>query len=294
MASTQPKPAAVNPTAMAFQFVEDLAKEVSGGRVELPAFPDVAVRVRKVLADETVGTDKIARVVMSEAGLAARVLALANSAALSRGGKAITDMKMAVNRIGHSNVRTAAVSFAITQLRRAGELKAIAKDLEGLWHEATMVAALAHAVASRTHGINSDEAMLAGLMHNVGKIYILARANKHADLFNDKGAMESIMRDWHSNVGKAIVENWGFSPQLIEAVGTHEDLERMNDGKADLTDVLTVSTMLAAFIGKEANLELNMQGVRAFSRLGLDNGKCIFIMEDCAEEIAALRSALGD
>jgi HD-like signal output (HDOD) protein len=294
MASTQPKPAAINPTAMAFQFVEDLAKEVSGGRVELPAFPDVAVRVRKVLADETVGTDKIARVVMSEAGLAARVLALANSAALSRGGKAITDMKMAVNRIGHSNVRTAAVSFAITQLRRAGELKAIAKDLEGLWHEATMVAALSHAVASRTHGINSDEAMLAGLMHNVGKIYILARANKHADLFNDKGAMESIMRDWHANVGKAIVENWGFSPQLIEAVGTHEDLERVHDGKADLTDVLTVSTMLAAFIGKEANLELNMQGVRAFSRLGLDNGKCTFIMEDCAEEISALRSALGD
>jgi HD-like signal output (HDOD) protein len=294
MASTQPKPTAVNPTALAFQFVEDLAKEVSGGRVELPAFPDVAVRVRKALADESVGTDKIARVVMSDPGLAARVLTLANSAALNRGGKQITDMKMAVNRIGHNNVRTAAVSFAITQLRRANDLKAIAKDLESLWHESTMVAALSHAVASRSHGINSDEAMLAGLMHNVGKIYILARANKHVDLFNDKVAMESIMRDWHANVGKAIVENWGFSPQLIAAVGDHEDLERAVEGKADLTDVLTVSTMLAAFIGKEANLELNMQGVRAFARLGLDNGKCIFIMDDCAEEIAALRSALGD
>jgi len=294
MASTQPKPAAINTTALAFQFVEELAKEVSGGRVELPAFPDVAIRVRKVLADETVGVDKIARVVMSEAGLAARVLALANSAALNRGGKAITDMKMAVNRIGHNNVRTAAVSFAITQLRRAGELKAIARDLEGLWHEATMVAALSHAVASRSQGINTDEAMLAGLMHNVGKIYILARANKHVELFNDKDAMQSIMRDWHANVGKAIVENWGFSPQLIEAVGCHEDLEHQNEGKADLTDVLTVSTMLAAFTGEEANLELNMQGVRAFSRLGLDNGKCIFIMQDCADEIAALRSALGD
>jgi HD-like signal output (HDOD) protein len=295
MATTQPIPSsAVNPTALAFQFVEDLAKEVSGGRVELPAFPDVAVRVRKVLADDNVGADQIARVVMSDPGLAARLLALANSAALNRGGKAITDMKMAVNRIGHSNVRTAAVSFAITQLRRASELKAIAKDLESLWHESTMVAALAHAVGSRTPGINSDEAMLAGLMHNVGKIYILARANKHVALFNDKAALATIMRDWHSNVGKAIVENWGFSPQLLEAVGEHEDLDRQNDGKADLTDVLTVSTMLSAFIGKEANLELNMQGVRAFSRLGLDNGKCIFIMEDCAEEIAALRTALGD
>jgi len=102
------------------------------------------------------------------------------------------------------------------------------------------------------------------------------------------------MRDWHANVGKAIVENWGFPGPIVEAVGNHEDLERASEVAADLTDVLTVATMLSAFLGKETDLELNMQGVRSFSRLGLDNGKCIFIMDDCAEEIAALRKALGD
>jgi HD-like signal output (HDOD) protein len=285
---------AVDANSLAFHFVEQLAKEVSLGHVELPAFPDVAVRVRKVLADENVSMDQIARVITSEPGLTARVLALANSAALSRGGKSITDMKMAVNRIGHNNVRTAAVSFAIAQLRRADELKPIAKHLEELWHESTMVAALCHAVASRVKGINSDEAMLCGLMHNVGKIYILARARHHTALFNDKAALQGIMRDWHANVGKAVVENWGFPVQIVEAVGNHEDLERVSDEPPDLTDVLTVGTMLSAFIGKETDLELNMQGVRSFSRLSLDNGKCIFIMDDCAEEIAALRKALGD
>src|SRR5690606_41867758 len=63
----------------AFAFVAELAQEVSGGRVELPSFPDVAVRVRKVLADEDVSNEQIARVVSSDAGLAARVFALANS-----------------------------------------------------------------------------------------------------------------------------------------------------------------------------------------------------------------------
>jgi len=297
MASTQTTavpPVTANLTALAFQFVEQLAKEVSTGRVELPSFPDVAVRVRKVLADENVGTEKIARVITSEPGLTARVLALANSAALSRGGKNITDMKMAVNRIGHNNVRTAAMSFAIAQLRRADALKPLVKHLEELWHDSTMVAALCHAVASRAKGINSDEAMLCGLMHNVGKIYILARAHKHPALFNDKEALQSVMRDWHSNVGKAVVENWGFQSQIVDAVGHYEDLERQADDTADLTDVLTVSAMLSAFLGKETDLELNMQGVRSFSRLGLDNKKCIFIMDDCAEEIAALRMALGD
>ena len=59
-------------SAAAFAFVSELAAEVSHGRVELPSFPDVAVRVRKVLADEHVSNEQIARVVGSEAGLAAR------------------------------------------------------------------------------------------------------------------------------------------------------------------------------------------------------------------------------
>src|SRR5262245_65080311 len=120
-------PAADN--AAAFAFVAELAQEVSNGKIELPSFPDVAVRVRKVLADEHVSSEQIARVVGSDAGLAARVLTLANSAALNRSGRAVSELKTAVNRIGHSNVRTAAVSFAIAQLRRANELRHIAEEL---------------------------------------------------------------------------------------------------------------------------------------------------------------------
>jgi HD-like signal output (HDOD) protein len=290
-ANTATAAAPVDYNAAAFAFVSELAQEVSSGKVELPSFPDVAVRVRKVLADENVSNDQIARVVGSEAGLAARVFTLANSAALNRTGRAISDLKMAVNRIGHNNVRTAAVSFAIAQLRRAAELRHIAKELEEMWQEATTVAALAFATAART-GVNADESMLAGLLHNVGKIYILARANRHDSLFKEPAALAQVLRDWHSNVGRAIVENWGFPEHISEAVGEHENIDRVND-KPDVTDVLTVAVMMAGFFGHEADLELNMQGVKSFWRLGLDNDKCVHVMRDCAEEISALRTALG-
>ena len=280
-------------TSSAFQFVAELAEEVSKGRVELPSFPDVAVRVRKVLADEQVSNEQIARVVGSDAGLAARVFTLANSVALNRGGKTISELKTAVNRIGQNNVRTAAVSFAISQLRRASELRHIAPELEQLWQEATMVAALCYSIASRVPDVNADEAMLAGLLHNVGKIYILARANRHGHLFKDPSALAQVMRDWHANVGKAIVENWGFPEHIAEAIAEHESIDRAA-GQADVTDVLTAAVMMSAFAGHEADLELNMQGVKAFWRLGLDNAKCVHVMRDCKDEIAALRSALGD
>jgi len=276
----------------AFAFVTELAQEVSSGKVELPSFPDIAVRVRKVLADDQVSIEQIARVVGSDPGLAARVFTLANSAALNRGGRNVSELKTAVNRIGHNNVRTAAVSFAIAQLRRAAELKHISKELEALWQESTMVAALAYAIASRSR-VNADECMLAGLLHNVGKIYILARANRHGNLFKDPAELSQVLRDWHSNIGKAIVENWGFPEHISDAIGEHENIDRVA-GHPDVTDVLTVAVMMSAFVGHEADLELNMQGVKAFWRLGLDNQKCVHVMRDCTEEINALRSALGD
>ncbi|AMN46631.1 hypothetical protein ACG33_05870 [Steroidobacter denitrificans] len=279
-------------SSAAFAFVTELAQEVSSGRVELPSFPEVAVRVRKVLADEHVSNEQLARVVSSDAGLAARVFTLANSAALNRSGRAISELKTAINRIGHNNVRTAAVSFAILQLRRANELQHIAKELESLWQEATLVAALAHAIASRTD-MNVDESMLAGLLHNVGKLYILARTHRHPGLAGDAELLAQVMRDWHANVGKAIVENWGFPEHIAEAVGEHESVER-SVLQPDVTDVLSVAVMMSAFIDQEADLELNMQGVSAFWRLGLDNDKCVHIMRDGAEEISALRAALGD
>ena len=279
-------------SAAAFAFVSELAKEVSAGKVELPSFPDVAVRVRKVLADEAVSNEQIARIVGSDAGLAARMLTLANSAALNRSGKSLADLKTAVNRIGHNNVRTAAVSFAIAQLRRASELRAIAQDLERVWQEATLVAALSYSIATRCQ-LNADESMLAGLLHNVGKLYILARANRHGNLFRDPAALGQVLRDWHANVGKAIVENWGFPEHIAEAIGEHENIDRQA-GQADVADVLTVAAMSAGFVGQEVDFELNMQGVRAFRRLGLDNAKCEHIMRNCTEEISALRSALGD
>jgi HD-like signal output (HDOD) protein len=277
----------------AFGFVADLAREVSGGKVELPSFPDVAVRVRKVLADENVSNEQIARIVGSDAGLAARVLTLANSAALNRTGKSVSELKTAVNKIGHNNVRTAAVSYAIAQLRRASELRHIAKELEALWHEATLVASLAYVLGSRADKINPDECMLAGLLHNVGKIYILARANRHDSLFKDSQTLTQITRDWHSNIGKAIVENWGFPEHISEAVSEHENIDR-SVGYPDVTDVLTVAVMMSGFVGHVTDLELNMQGVKAFHRLGLDNARCAKVLSESADEIKALRTALGD
>ena len=133
----------------AFAFVQELAAELSSGKVDLPSFPEIAVRVRQVLSDEGVSPDKVVRVVGSEPALAARLLQIANSAALNFSGRAVTELRTAVARMGFNMVRSAAIAFAMSQLKRVDALKGLEKPLEVLWNRSATVAALSHVVARR-------------------------------------------------------------------------------------------------------------------------------------------------
>ena len=184
--------------AEAFAFVQALAGELSKGKVDLPSFPDIALRVRKVLGDEEVTQEQVVRVVGSEPALAARLMQIANSAALNFSGKPIRSCAAAINRMGHNMVRSAAIAFAMSQLKKVDSLKGLEKPLDDLWKSSAAVAAMSHAVAKRYSKINPDTGMLAGLLHGIGKLYILTRSNKHPALFADATAYNQIVRDWHS------------------------------------------------------------------------------------------------
>ncbi len=276
----------------AFEFVQMLASELSQGRIDLPSYPDVAIRVRHVLEDENVTNDRVARVVGSDAGLATRVLAMSNSAALSRDGKPITDLKMAVTRIGHLNVRSAALAYALGQIRSATRNEAIRSELADLWEKSTLVAALTRVLAIRFHAANPDEAQLAGLLHNIGRVYILARADRHSDLFDLPGEREELMRNWHAHIGKAIAQNWGLPETVSDAIGEQDAFDRA-DCTRDLIDLLCVSIRMAEFRGPVEELEKSLASLLAYRRLGIRGDALREVMAQAGEEIASLRAALG-
>lgn len=276
-----------------FGFVQALAAELSKGKVELPSFPDIALRVRQVLADDEVSQEKVVRVVGSEPMLAARLLQIANSAAINFGGRPITELRGAIARLGFNMVRSAAIAFAMSQLRKSEELKGLEQPLDDLWRTSAAVAAMSYVVAKRFSRVNPDTAMLAGLLHGIGKLYILTRVTAYPSLLADPAVYSTIIRDWHASIAKALLENWEMAEEIVAAVSDYEDLERKNAGAPDLTDVLTVSQLLSAFKEHPETLELNMHDVAACRRLRIDSNSYQKLIEECEHEITALRDALG-
>ena len=279
--------------AEAFAFVQALASELSRGKVDLPSFPDIALRVRKVLADEQVSQEQVVRVVGSEPALAARLMQIANSAAINFTGKPITELRTAINRMGHNMVRSAAIAFAMSQLKKVDSLKGLEEPLDSLWKASAAVAAMSHAVAKRYSKVNPDTAMLAGLLHGIGKLYILTRSSKHPALFADQVTYNQIVRDWHSAVAKALLENWDMAEEIVNAVSEYEDMERSHTGPVDLTDVLTVGNLLAAFKEHPETIEINMHDVAACKRMSIDRATYEKLIDESESEIDALRQALG-
>ncbi len=277
----------------AFAFVQVLAQEMTAGKISIPQYPDLAVRIRKVLADEHADTDRIARVASADPAMVARLLQLANSAALNRGGARITQLNSAIQRIGIAHVRTASLVYAMEQLQKAPALQVIRKPLSELWQRSVKVAAMSLVTARCWTTISPDRALLAGLMHGIGRIYILTRAINHPGLFADAESYARVVRDWHASIAKAVLESWDISPDIVEAVEHYEKVDRRGVGSPDLTDVLNIANLLVSFHADRAQLELRLKETTATQRLGLTPDSCQKAVHEAAGELASLRQALG-
>jgi len=292
--SAQHKGNIAGPThSAAFAFVQALALEMSAGKIDIPSFPDVAVRVRKVLADENCSAAQIARVVSAEPAMAAKLLQMANSVALNPGGAKVTELKSAIARIGLANVRTASLVYAMDQIKKAPELAPLRKPLHDLWERSVKVAAMSFVVARSWTRVNADQAMLAGLMHGMGRVYILTRAVKHPELFADGTSYHQIVRDWNASVAKAVLESWELSPEIIDAVENYENLDREGNGETDLTDVLTIANVLVSFHTDLPAMEMRLKETSAAVRLGVDAEAIQNVLQETASELSSLRTALA-
>ncbi|MGD0502757.1 MAG: HDOD domain-containing protein [Steroidobacteraceae bacterium] len=281
--------------ASAFDFIRALAGELSGGKVDLPSFPEVAVRVRRILSDPKSSVDQVVRVVGSEPALAARLMRIANSASLNRSGKTITELRTAISRIGYNMVRSASISFAMAQIRNSNKLAGLEHYLQDVWVRSTRVAAFAYVLAKACtrSRVNPDEAMLTGMMHSIGKLYVLTRAAAHPELFANSAVLDEILEQWHPSIGKAILENWEFSDVMAQAVGEQEEHDRTEPEIADLSDIIAVAVLMARHFEDLAALQADLKDMPGALRLDLTDTRMASVIKESATEVSALSEALG-
>jgi HD-like signal output (HDOD) protein len=276
----------------ALQFLGELAAEVSSGTVDLPCFPDIVIRIRNALADPKSTPEKTVTIVGAEPRLAARLLQTANSAAFNASGRPLTDLRTAITRLGHQLVQSAAMAFAVQHMKDEVSLRSIAKPMTELWKESISVALICQVVARRTK-VSPDEAFLTGLLHGIGRLYIMVRAVGKVSVFDSHEAFVELVSGWQASIGKAVLENWGFAEEMADAVGEQEDTQRKRKHEADLTDILIIGIALGHALQQPAPRTINVAELAAFGMIGLSEQDCATILTHAEYQLESLQDALG-
>ena len=272
--------------AVGFSFVERLAQDLRDERLELPAFPEAVIRIQRVLQSPDTRTDDVVRILSSEPALAARLLRMANSAEFRRSDQNITDLKNAVARMGFNMVRSVAVALAMRQLRRKDTYSPTAQlELEHAWEESLNASASCFVIARRFTRLNPDQALLTGLLHVLGRLYIVMRSKDTAELSDAE--MRQIIDGWHASIGKAILETWGLPEELQHAVERQDEYTVEQDGIVSLTDVLIAAKLLAKG-------ETDGAAFPALRRVGVAAKDGVVPMAEYAEELKNVRASLSE
>lgn len=276
------------------EFVKDLANRLTTGKLDLPSFPDVAIRIRAVLEDPSASIEKVVAAVETEPVLSARLLRMANSAAFNLSREQVNNLHSAVPKVGFGVIRNAAIAVAVEQLFSASAQGALKPWLHQLWEHSVRVAAIAYVIAQHQKRINPDEALLAGLFHDIGKFYVLVRAEQFPELFADDTEIRRLMEQWHTSIGKAILDAWGIPAEIGLAADEHEVLDREHLGRADLVDVVLAAN-LHAYMGRANNpyADVDVLELPAFHLLGLDADASRQMMRESSAKIHSLCQALG-
>ncbi len=273
-----------------FSFLQKLVNDMYED-LELPGFPDVVVRLQQTLADDKSSARDIVRLVSSDTALGAKLLQLANSAAFKPGDRDISDLKAAVTVLGFSLVRGTATSFAMRQMEQQAWLLPLKPHLQKIWQDSTGVAAICYVGARHIAGMRPDEALAAGLFHQIGTLYVLTRAHREGIVIGDANEWTATIAGWTPTIARAILENWRVPEHLTDAVEHQDALSREDPGELSLLARLLAAAKLYQQMQNRQGDHSEAQALLATVKFGTE--PFLETMQSCRDEIDAVQRVIG-
>ena len=279
-------------SAVTFKVLEDIAKDLSGDEITFPTFLDITFQVRTALRDPNLNVEQLAKLVGAEPLMSAKIIRMANSVALNPSGREIADVKSGIVRVGMEAVRTVSFAVAMEQLLKSKQMHAFDDISHRLWEHSSHVAALCRVLARKLAKINGDEAMFAGLVHDLGVFYLMSRAANFPELVNDKVELHALLVGWHDNIGHALLSALGLPESVLVAVLEHENDREIKEIKT-LSDVLYVANKIANRASGWRDPELDGAVDTSMLEEIFDADTLAEIVEESQEEVQSLKVALG-
>jgi len=265
------------------EFLEQLQTAIKDNTIVLPTLPEVALRVRDAVERDDATAQDIAELVATDAALSARLLQVANSP-LYGGRITIDSIQMAITRLGTRMVRTLVVNLAMKQIFQP-TTSALDKRLRQLWEESVQIAALSRVLSQQVPHLDKDQAMLAGLIHNIGSLPILIMAENFQELLRYPDRLDSLLVNLAPIIGRQILETWNFPDTLADVPAHYADLKYDGGEQATYVDLVQVATLECNTGIAKTTSPVEWAQAPSFSKVGLDPEVSVIEIEGVAEQV---------
>ncbi len=207
------------------------AERIIGQLDAVPTLPSVVVRILEIVLDAGSSAKDAGKVIEKDQALTAKVLRIVNSPAYGFRGK-ITSVQHAIALLGFGSLRTIVLSVSVfASLLDRHKSSGLAKV--PYWQHCLATAAASRAIARLTSKAPPEDAYLAGLLHDIGKVVI--DRNAPAEYLALAGRLErepvegvvleqELLGTDHAQVGALLLERWHLPPSICQAVRLHHAL----------------------------------------------------------------------
>ncbi|MGC1509570.1 HDOD domain-containing protein [Ketobacter sp. MCCC 1A13808] len=245
------------------QLLLDIYSDLRNNKLVLPSLPEVAVRIRRMIDDGTNNAKKISQAVNTDPVVAAKLIKAANSP-LFRGTKEFETSSQAIVRLGMQTTKQLVTSFTVKELFKTST-PVLKQRMDVLWQHSIEIAALSYVLAQNVKGLDPEQGLLAGLLHDIGVVPLLMYAHHYPNLMNNPQTLEKTIKDLKTELGPLILKRWGFNEEMVATATHSENWNYQHEGEPDFADLVIVAHLNQYMVSEEKLARINK--IPAFRRL---------------------------
>lgn len=270
--------------------LESVAEGFRFNAMKLPSLPEVTEQIRAIGSDPEATVEDLAQAILRDPALTARLLRVANSPLL-RGRMEVRTLPQAITRLGFYYVRDLVTALALEHSfqPRSHSIRQLQRHIG---QYSRNVAAVAQVLARHCTGLAPERAMLAGLLHFIGALPLLAAVEEQRLEGLDSASILKLIDSRHADIGTCLLRQWHFPEDIASVPETYG--KTGDDGSdPDLADIIAVATLLARPLDAPSQLPPELEGLAAARKLGLSKASDFYESDAMQIDLDKCRSLLN-
>ncbi len=267
-----------------------LYQDLLQDNISLPSLPTVALKIQQVFKDDSADADKLTRVLLTDPAISGKLIKVANSP-VYQGVAATQTLQAAIVRLGMQTTCQQVMAYAVNELFKSQSPK-IAQCMESVAAHSRKVAAISRILAKSTGLFDPEQAMLAGLIHDLGVIVIVEYVQKHSDNIHEPDMIDRAITTLRPQITGMLMKKWNFSEDMVTVAEESEDWFRNPSDDVDLCDLVLVAQFHSLMGSAEMQNIPPISKIPAMTKLNMGPQESIDLVRQSNKEIAEIEKML--